>query len=186
MSEIRKVKSGIMEPSFTLGNRVRRAIWNLCYAIFFRLSPRPLHGWRSAWLRLFGAKVGRSVHVYGKARIWAPWNLVLEDFAAVGDDANLYSMATITIRAHAIVSQGAHLCAGTHDYEDPAFQLYSLPITIGERAWVCTEAFIGPGVEIGAGAVIGARSVVTKNMPEWMVCAGSPCKPLKPRVMRES
>ncbi len=145
-----------------------------------------MHGWRRGILRMFGAKVGNHVHVYSKVRIWAPWNLILDDYCGVGNDANLYSMARIHLKARCIVSQGAHLCAGTHDYEDPMFTLYALPITIGEKAWVCTEAFIGPGVEIGDGAVIGARAVATKSMPAWMVCAGNPCKPLKPRTIREN
>lgn len=133
---------------------------------------------------MFGAKMGRGCHVYGKVRIWAPWNLVIEDEAGVGDDAILYSMTTITIGRRAVVSQGAHLCTGTHDHEDPSFRLFAKPITIGAEAWICADAFVGPGVTVGEGAVVGARSVATKDVPAWMVCAGNPCKPLKKRVMR--
>jgi putative colanic acid biosynthesis acetyltransferase WcaF len=93
-------------------------------------------------------------------------------------------MGRIVLGERCVVSQGAHLCAGTHDYEAPNFQLVTAPITIGARAWVCTEAFVGPGVTVGEGAVIGARAVATKDMPAWTVCAGNPCRPLKPRVVR--
>lgn len=172
-------------PTFSFGNRFRRAIWNTVCALFFRPTPRTAHAWRAMILRMFGAKIGKHVHVYSKVSIWAPWNLIIEDYVGVANGANLYSMATIHLRARCVISQGAHLCSGTHDYEDSDFTLYALPITVGERAWICAEAFLGPGVEIGEGAVIGARAVVTKSMPEWMVCAGNPCKPLKPRVVRE-
>lgn len=128
--------------------------------------------------------MGKGCHIYPRVRIWAPWNLVVEEEGSAADDVILYSMATITIGKRAIISQGAHLCTGTHDYEDPAFRLYALPITIGEEAWICTEAFIGPGVTVGAGTVVGARSVATKDLPAWTVCAGNPCRPLKPREMR--
>ena len=142
-----------------------------------------MHGLRAVILRGFGAKLGKNCHVYPTARIWAPWNLAMGDHACLANDVICYSMATIRIGERTVVSQGAHLCAGSHDYEDPHFQLYALPITIGADAWICAEAFLGPGVEIGEGSVIGARAVAMKSMPAWMVCAGNPCRPLKPRRM---
>lgn len=172
------------KPSFTLGNRIRRATWNLVYALLFRPSPRPLHAWRSGLLKLFGAKVGAGCHVYSKVDIWAPWNLVLGDEVGVADGATLYSMAQISLGSRCVISQGAHLCTGSHDYTDPLFALYAKPITVGPETWICAEAFVGPGVEIGEGAVIGARSVVLRNMPAWTVCGGYPCVPIKPRVMK--
>jgi putative colanic acid biosynthesis acetyltransferase WcaF len=90
-------------------------------------------------------------------------------------------MAQIQIGTRAVVSQGVHLCTGSHDYESETFQLFTKPISIGQDAWICSEAFLGPGVTIGDGAVIGARAVVTRNQPAWMVCAGNPCRPIKPR-----
>lgn len=171
-------------PTFGWRNRVRRALWGTVQATLFRWSPRPLHRWRAALLRAFGARLGHNVHVYGKCRIWAPWNLDLADEACLADDVIAYSMATIRLGPRAIVSQGAHLCTGTHDFTDPSFQLYAEPICIGEDAWVCADVFIGPGVTVGDGAVIGARAVVTKDQPAWTVCAGHPCRPLKPRVMQ--
>ena len=156
----------------------------MCYVLVFRLTPRPLHGLRAALLRAFGARLGKACHVYPRARIWAPWNLVMDDHACLADDVNCYTMARITIGKNAIVSQGAHLCTGTHDFEDPNFQLYAKPITIGARAWVCTEAFVGPGVHVGEGAVLGARAVATRDLPAWTVCAGNPCRPIRKREIR--
>jgi putative colanic acid biosynthesis acetyltransferase WcaF len=172
-------------PSFSLKNRIGRAMWGIVSAVFFRLSPRPFHAWRSFILRCFGAKIGRGVHVYPNAKIWAPWNLDLADESGVANGAILYSMAKITIGRRAVISQGAHICAGTHDYTRPGSPLVAIPITIGELAWVAAEAFVHPGVTIGDGCVIGARSVVTKDMPAWTVCAGHPCKPLKERILQE-
>ncbi len=172
---------GHTSPSYGLSNRLRRVAWHLVYLLLFRPTPRPLHAWRAVILRAFGAQLGHRVHVYPRVKIWAPWNLELHDESCLGDEVNCYSMAKITLGRRAIVSQGAHLCTGTHDYADPNFQLYALPIVIGERAWVCTEAFIGPGVTIGDRSVVGARAVVIKDMPEGMVCAGHPARPIKPR-----
>ena len=108
----------------------------------------------------------------------------MEDYSGMADRVICYSMAQIKIGRKVVISQGSHLCSGTHDYEDPLFQLYAEPITISAHAWIAAESFIGPGVTIGEGAVIGARSVVVKDMPAWKVCAGNPCKPIKARIFR--
>ncbi|WP_460979767.1 WcaF family extracellular polysaccharide biosynthesis acetyltransferase [Spirosoma knui] len=168
-------------PSFSLRNRLFRVCWSVVYTLLFRFTPKPFHAWRSFILRCFGAKVGQNVHVYPNVKIWAPWNLVLGDECGVANGVILYSQGVITIGYRAVVSQGAHLCAGTHDYTKPGFPLITKPIHIGDLAWVAAEAFVHPGVTIDNGCVIGARSVVTKDMPAWMVCAGHPCKPLKRR-----
>jgi putative colanic acid biosynthesis acetyltransferase WcaF len=171
--------------SFSLSNRIARVIWSAVYLVFFRLSPKPLHAWRSFLLRLFGAKVGKGVHVYPGVKVWAPWNLELLDECGVGSGANLYSQGVIKIGRRAIISQGAYICTGTHDYTKRGHPLVTAPITIGDNAWIAAEAFVHPGVTIGEGAVIGARSVVTKDMPAWMVCAGHPCKVLRERVITD-
>lgn len=181
---IRKGIDPFRQPSTTLTNRLGRVLWAVVYHALFRWIPRPFHAPRAWLLRLFGARLGKGCHVYPGARIWAPWNLEMGDQACLADGVICYSMAPIRIGARTVVSQGAHLCAGTHDYQDPDFQLCAFPILIGANAWICTEAFVGPGVEVGEGAVVGARSVVTKSLPAWMVCAGNPCKPIKPRVIR--
>ena len=170
-------------PSFSLRNRLGRIVWGLTSFLLFRFSPKPLHAWRSFLLRCFGAKVGHGVHVYPGVKIWAPWNLELEDESGIASGVILYSQGKITIGKRTVVSQGAHLVTGTHDYSDVGFPLITKPIRIGDYAWIATEAFIHPGVTIGAGCVIGARSVVNRDMPAWMVCAGHPCKPLKARKM---
>ncbi len=168
-------------PSFSFKNRIMRLVWNVCYTVFFKYSPKPLHSWRSFVLKCFGAKVGKGVHVYPKVTIWAPWNLELKDECGIASGATLYSQDKIVIGKRTVISQGAHLVAGSHDYSKLGFPLFTKPIVIGDFVWIAAEAFIHPGIIIGNGTVVGARSVVTKNMPEWMVCSGHPCKPIKER-----
>jgi putative colanic acid biosynthesis acetyltransferase WcaF len=170
--------------SFSVSNRLMRIVWSVVYLLLFKYSPRPLHSWRSFLLKCFGAKVGKGVHVYPGVKIWAPWNLILDDECGIASGVELYSQGLITVGKRAVISQGSYICTGTHDYNDKGFPLYTLPITIGSQAWVAAGVFIHPGVTIGNGCVIGARSVVTKDMPEWMVCAGFPCKVLKERVLQ--
>lgn len=168
-------------PSFTLKNRLARVCWSIVYYTLFRFSPAPLHGWRSFLLRCFGAKVGRGVHVYPSVKIWAPWNLELKDKCGIGSCVTLYSQGKIYIGERSVISQNAYICAGTHDYTKYGFPLITSPIYIGDETWIAALAFIHPGVIIHKGCVIGACSVVTTDMPAWMVCAGNPCKPLKER-----
>jgi putative colanic acid biosynthesis acetyltransferase WcaF len=161
-----------------------RLLWMLG-SVIFRLSPRPCFAFRSWWLRLFGADIGHNVNIYPSARIYFPWNLQIGSWSAIGEWALIYNLGKISIGEHATISQNAHLCAGTHDYSDPAMPLLKPPITIGSSVWICADAFVGPGVAVSDGAVVGARSVVVKDVPAWMVVAGNPAKFVKPRVMPE-
>jgi putative colanic acid biosynthesis acetyltransferase WcaF len=171
---------------YALSERLMRALWNCVYWTAYRWVPRFFNGWHRGALRLFGAKVGAAVLIYPSALIECPWNLILADYCVIGAGARLYALGTISIGEHAVVSQRAHLCAGSHDYHDPHMSLMRPPITIGHGVWVCTEAFIGPGVRVGDRTVVGARSVVTSDLPEDMVCAGNPCRPIKRRIMRDA
>jgi putative colanic acid biosynthesis acetyltransferase WcaF len=169
-------------PSFSLNNRILRVIWGIIYLIFFRFSPKPLHSWRSFILRIFGAKIGKGVHVYPRVKIWAPWNLDIGDYTGVANEVILYSQGKITIGKRVVISQGAHLCTGSHDYEKASFPLFTKPINIKDDAWIAAEVFIHPGVTVNEGSIVGARSVVTKDLPEWMICSGFPCFPIKKRI----
>jgi putative colanic acid biosynthesis acetyltransferase WcaF len=166
-------------PSFSLYNRLYRFLWSIVSSTLFRYSPRPFHKWRSFLLKCFGAKIGNGVHIYPRVIIWAPWNLEIEDQCGIGDGAILYSQDKIKIGYRAVVSQGAYLCTGTHDYKSFGLPLITRPINIGNFAWVAAEAFIHPGVTLGDGCVVGARSVVLKDMPAWSVCTGNPCQFVK-------
>ncbi len=170
-------------PSFSFRNRICRVVWGIANVLFFRFTPKPFHRWRAFILRCFGAKVGKGVHVYPYVQIWAPWNIVLEDQCGIASGAILYSQDKITIGSRSVISQRAHLCAGTHDYSRHGFPLVTAPITIGNNVWIAAEAFVHPGITIGNGSVIGARSVVNKDIPEWMICSGNPCKPIRERII---
>jgi putative colanic acid biosynthesis acetyltransferase WcaF len=170
----------------SLGNKIGRALWRLVWLILYRPTPRLLHPWRCLLLRLFGAKLGKAVHTYPSARVWAPWNLVMGDHSCLSEQVDCYCVDKIRIGAHVTVSQYSFLCTASHDYTDRAMPLVTAPISIGERAWITVDVFVAPGVSIGEGAVILARSSVLQNIEPWVVAAGNPAKPIKPRVWREN
>lgn len=171
-------------PSFSVGNRVHRVLWNAAWLVLARFTPPPLHGWRRLVLRAFGARLGKGVRVHGSARIWLPANLEADDWALIGPDARLYNQGRIAIGARSVISQGAHLCASSHDITDPDFQLVLRPIVIGDRCWIAAEAFIGPGVTVGDRAVIGARAALFTDAEPDMVYSGNPAQQIKPRSLR--
>lgn len=151
-----------------------RLAWNIVQATLYRFSPTVLHAWRCLLLRAFGATVARSAHPYPKARVWAPWNLTLGEHSCIADGVDCYSVARITLGAHATVSQYSYLCAASHDYRGQGMPLVAATIVIEADAWIAADAFVGPGVRIGQGAVVGARSTVMSDVEPWCVVAGSP------------
>jgi putative colanic acid biosynthesis acetyltransferase WcaF len=169
--------------SFTVGNRIFRVIWYLTWLVLASWTPPPFFGWRRFVLRVFGAKIGRGVRVYGSARIWYPPNLVVGDFSVIGPRVNCYNQGSIAIGDNVVVSQGAHLCASTHDFRDYHFQLVLCPIRINSDAWVAADAFVGPGVTVGEGAVLGARAVLARDASPWSIYVGNPANRVGDRVM---
>lgn len=166
--------------------KLARVAWGIVYHLLFRLSPNPCRRWRAFLLRCFGAEVSLKARIAQTAVITMPWNLTMEDYATLGPHAICYSTGPIHIGRQATVSQFSHLCSATHDYEDRKFTLYASPITIGEQAWIAADVFVGPGVTIGEGTVVGARSSVYKDLPAWKVCVGNPAKPVKDRVIKRN
>lgn len=169
------------QSSFSRVNQIRRLLWAFVYYLFFRISPRPFHAWRVFLLKCFGAKIGRGCHIRSSAKVWAPWNLVMKDYSSISDNVKCYSMAEIELGKKVVVSQGAHLCAGTHDYNSTNFQLVVKPIRIKSDSWVCADAFVGPGVVVEEGCVLGARSVTFKSTEAWSVYTGNPALKIRAR-----
>jgi putative colanic acid biosynthesis acetyltransferase WcaF len=167
------------EPSWR--NRAGRWVWGWAALLLMRPSPRRAFAFRAGLLRLFGARLGRGCHIYPGARIWAPWNLVCGDRVAIADEAVVYNAAPVRLDHDCVISQQAYLCTASHALDDERFEMVARPITIGARAWVCARACIGPGVQLGDGAVLGLAAVATSDLLPWTVYAGHPAMPLRPR-----
>src|SRR5215216_2923985 len=165
---------------YTSGEMRRRALWTLAHP-FFRFSPRTCFGWRRFLLRSFGAKIGQRVNVYPSATIYFPWNLEAGDESAIGEHVFIYNLGRVTLGLRVTISHRAHLCAGTHDHTKPDFPLLRPPIVIGSDAWICADAFVGPGVKIGEGAIVGARAVAMKDVKPGSIVVGNPAREIKKR-----
>lgn len=168
-----------------LVERLLLPLWDWSWSLFCSWTPKPFNPWRLFWLRLFGCKLDGKPFVHQRAIIDAPWKLTMHDRSCLGDRAHAYCLDEIELGARSTVAQEAYLCTGTHDFEHPNLPLVTAKIKIGEDAYLGARAFVMPGVTVGAGAVIGACSLVTDDMPDWTICFGHPCKPIKPRVIRQ-
>lgn len=178
------ISSNRTAAKYSAREKIARVLWGII-SIAFRCSPRNFFSWRRFLLRCFGARIGKHVHFYNTSRIYFPWNLSVGDWSAVGEEAYIYNLGQVTIGSSVTISQRAHLCAGTHDYTDPTMPLLKQPITVQDNSWICADAFIGPGVEIGEGAVVGARAVAVKDVAPWTVVAGNPLRVIKQRHLRK-
>lgn len=167
--------------SFSLQHKIKRAVFYLSWLLLARWTPAPFHLWRVFVLRLFGADVQWSVKLHGSVIIWQPRNLTIGERSVVGPGAILYNVDLITLGSEVVVSQRAHLCCGSHDIADPDFPLVHKPIIVRDKAWIAAEAFVGPGVTVGRGAVLGARGVTAKDLDSWTVYVGNPAVKVKKR-----
>lgn len=172
------IRSHLRNANYDASTQRRRVLWGLLSPLF-SLSPRRAYGWRNALLRLLGAKIGRGVKLYPSAKVMFPWMLEIGDDVVVSWDVKLYSLGKITLGSNVLVSQGAHLCAGSHDYRQPNLPLLRPEIRIDDNVWLAAECFVGPGVRIGDGAVVAARAVVVRDVPPRTVVAGNPASAIK-------
>lgn len=170
---------------YAWSEQLRRVLWGVG-VLAIRWSPRPCFAWRRMVLRLFGAKVGENVNVYPSTRIYMPWNVEIGDWAALGEDVFIYSLGRVRIGSGVSLAYRAHVCAGTHDFSDPSLPLLKPPVVIEQNAWVGTEAFIGPGTTVHAGAIVAARAVVTKDVPPLHIVGGNPARQIGKRQLAES
>ena len=168
-------------PTFSRRNRAARALWIVTWKLLASWTPPPLKAWRRLLLRLFGARLHPTANVRGTTRVWWPGNLEMGPYASLGPDVICYNVARVTLEAGASVSQRAHLCSAGHDIDDIAFPLVARPIVIGRNAWVAAEAFVGPGVRIEEGAVLGARAVTVRDLAAFTVYVGNPARAVRQR-----
>jgi putative colanic acid biosynthesis acetyltransferase WcaF len=164
----------VKQPLPTFSDQLRRAIWRFCWLLFFRASPVPLFYWRVIILRAFGGNIAGSAKPYPSAKIWAPWNLVMERQTCLAPGVECYNVGLVTLRSGVTVSQQAFLCTASHDPHDPQFALVVGSIEIDSGAWIGAQAFVGPGTFVGRDAVVAARAVVVRDVPENVIVGGNP------------
>lgn len=160
-------------------------LWWLVQSTLFRWSPQFMYGWRRFLLRLFGAQIGERVIVRPSVRITYPWKLSIGENSWIGDHVELYTLGKIEIGSNVVISQRAYLCTGGHDHSRVTFDIYQNPIIIHDQVWIASDVFVMPGVTIGMGCVVGARSTVFNDLPPGKISYGNPAVSIRDRVTYE-
>ncbi len=163
--------------------KIARIFWAVVQATLFHFSFHTCNCWRRFLLKRFGATIHHTCIIRRTVRVECPWNLIMGRNSCLGDRVIAYCLGKITIGERVSISQGVHLCAGSHDYSKLDMPLTRPPITIYNDVWIAADAFVGPDVVVGEGAILGARGVAMKSLDEWTVYAGNPAKPVKSREM---
>jgi putative colanic acid biosynthesis acetyltransferase WcaF len=171
-------------PGFRGRSAVYTQLWWIVQSTLFGMSPQALFGWRRWLLQLFGARIGKGVFIRPSVRVTYPWKLKVGDYCHIGDEVVLYTLGEIEIGDCVVVSQRSYICTGSHDYTSPTFDIYAKKIVIESEAWVATDVFVAPGIRIGSGAVVGARSSVFSDVPPGVIAVGSPARVVGVRAMK--
>jgi len=181
--EIQNLQAFSLPSGFRGRSALIVQLWWIVQATLFRASPQFMYGWRVFLLRVFGARIGDSVKLRETVRITYPWKLTIGDHSWIGDYAELYTLGPIDIGRNAVISQYSYICTGSHDFRSPTFDIYQRRNVIEDEAWIAAGAFVHPGVTIGRGSVIAARSVVTRDTEPLTIYAGSPATAKGPRLV---
>jgi len=171
-----------LPPNFRGRSAIIVQLWMIVQALLFKPSPQIFYGWRRCLLRLFGAQIGKNVLIRSSVTVTYPWKLSIGDYSWVGDDVVLYSVGEIIIGSNVVISQSSYICAALHDYTKPDFPAYTKKVTIEDECWLATDVYVAPGIIIGNGTVVGARSSVFKNLPGGKICFGNPARVVKERL----
>jgi putative colanic acid biosynthesis acetyltransferase WcaF len=164
-----------------LGVIVFKIVWTMTC----RWTPNPLNQWRLLVLRVFGCRIQGRPYVAATCRIRIPWQLELHHRACLGPDSEVYNLGECILRARCTVTQHGYLCGGSHDLSKRALPLIVAPIDIGEDAFLGAKVFVMPGVIIGEGVVVGAASVVVRDVAPWAIVAGNPAKQVGTRSFED-
>ena len=156
--------------------------WRFSWLVFCQWTPKFFNPWRIFVLKIFGAKLYGMPFIHSTARIQIPWNLTMHHRACLGECANAYSLGKIEIQEGATIAQEAYLCTGTHDFNDASLQLITKSITIGKNSFIGARAMILPGVCIGDRVIVGAMSLISKDVPDHQIVAGNPAQKIGERT----
>ncbi|HYD01915.1 MAG TPA: hypothetical protein VEB22_11875 [Phycisphaerales bacterium] len=174
-------KGARAESPYSLREKLGRVAWMYAGSVLFRCTFHNWYGLRAWLLRRFGATVGPRVRIRSSVRVEQPWNLSIGENSSVGDRAILYCLGKVAIGRNVSISQGVHVCAGSHDYRRADMPLLRMPIAVEDDAWLAADAFVGPGVAVGKGAILGARGVAMQSLEQGWVYVGNPAVKVKRR-----
>lgn len=163
-------------------SKITVQLWWIVQGTLFALSPQFFYGWRRFLLRSFGAKIGKGVLLRSTVKVTYPWNIEIGDYSWIGEDNVLYSLGKIKIGSNVALAHKVYINTGGHEYDKISFDIFCEPVVIEDECWLTNDVYVAPGVTIGKGSIIAARSSVLKSMPRGKICVGTPAIAIKDRI----
>jgi putative colanic acid biosynthesis acetyltransferase WcaF len=176
------LKEFTVPKTFRGKSKITVQLWWIVQGTLFALSPQFFYGWRRFLLRSFGAKIGKGVLLRSTVKVTYPWNIEIGDYCWIGEDTVLYSLGKIKIGSNVALSHKVYINTGGHEYDKISFDIFGEPVVIEDECWLTTDVYVAPGVTIGKGSIIAARSSVLKSMPGGKICVGTPAIAIKDRI----
>lgn len=181
-----KVDLSVYSNNLGLKHKMKRVLWGGTWLLLARPLPRKLgRRWKIILINIFGGNVSKKATVYSSVKIYAPWNLEMHDFSCLAPEVDCYNVDRIIIGAHSTVSQKSYLCTASHDVTKSSNPLTTAPIIIKDQVWIGADVYLGMGVTVEQGSVVGARSSVYKDVKSWEIIGGNPAKFIKKRKIIE-
>ena len=162
---------------------VTRTLWYFANALFFINPLFPFRSPKPHLLRLFGARVGRGVVIHPGVNIKFPWKLSIGDHSWIGQRAWLDTLDTLAIGSNVVVSQGAMIIQGSHDYKKVDYPTYTKPVVLEDGSWVGAGAIVTLGVTMKSHSVLAAGSMASKDLEPYTIYQGNPAVAVRERVM---
>ncbi|MCC6542526.1 MAG: colanic acid biosynthesis acetyltransferase WcaF [Flavobacteriales bacterium] len=162
---------------------LKRTLWYFVNALIFQNPAFPFRSPKPRLLRLFGARVGRGVVIHPSVNIKFPWRLSIGDHSWIGQRVWLDNLDQLTIGNHVVISQGAMIIQGSHDYKKTDYPTYTRPVILEDGCWVGAGAIVTLGVTMGSHSVLAAGSLASKDLEPYMIHQGNPAVPVRERVI---
>ncbi|BBB47122.1 hypothetical protein Pelsub_P0349 [Pelolinea submarina] len=177
MNKIRHIeKKELRSTKNYLGNGLFYLFYSLVKNLSFPLS----NYLRFACLVLFGAKM-RSASIGEGVTVFCPWDLTIGTHSTIGARCTLTAYGGLKIGNDVRIAPNVMILTTDHEYADAKTLIRDqgfkqAPVEVGNDVWIAGNVVIVKGVQIGDGAVIGANSVVTDDVPPYSIAVGTPCK----------
>lgn len=173
----------VQTTPFSVSEKIKQRLWEIIQGTVFRYSPFFARKFRVFLLNLFGAKISYSCSVESTAFIYHPWKLSMGFKSSLGRNSYISCEGGVNIGQYVCVGRDVNILSGSHNISSKLFEMIISPITIKDGAWIATGAYVLPGISIGNSSVVGAASMVTKDVPDNMVAAGNPVRLIKKRFL---
>ena len=139
---------------------------------------------RLFFLNKLGAKIDTSAGVLAKAEIINPTNLIVGKQSGIGYKSYISCADRVTIGDRVLMGQEVMIYTNNHIWNPREKTFFgqgmkSVPVSIGDDCWIGSRSIILAGVTIGKGVTIAAGSVVTKDIPNYVIVGGVPAKVIK-------